>query len=108
MVNLIIGLATLPLEVLSKIATVISLSFRLFGNIFAGSMIFGLLNQAVSGSLLLQMLATFSGAILIVMVFFGIFESAIQAYVFTILSLTYLSMAVQHGEIAHVEEPLHD
>ena len=102
--NTMIGLVSLPLEILSKIATIVSLSFRLFGNIFGGSMIYGLWNQAISGSILLQCLGI--GINMVIMIFFGLFEGLIQAFVFSILSLTYLAMAVQHGEI--VEEFLHE
>lgn len=100
--NIVIGILTLPLEALSKVATIISLSFRLFGNIFGGSMIYTLWNQAISGSVILQLLGTTVN--IVIMLFFGLFEGFIQAFVFSILSLTYLSMAIQHGEIAHIEE----
>jgi F0F1-type ATP synthase membrane subunit a len=30
--------------------------------------------------------------------FFGIFEAFLQAFVFTMLTLTYLSMGIQHEE----------
>lgn len=106
--NLIVGIITLPLEAFGKLATIISLSFRLFGNIFGGSMIYGLWSQAISGSIIWQSLAIISGINLIIMLFFGVFESLIQAFVFSILSLTYLSMAVQHGEISHSKETFHD
>jgi F-type H+-transporting ATPase subunit a len=103
--NSMVGIITLPLEVLSKLATIISLSFRLFGNIFGGSMIFGLWQSAISGSILYQLVGI--SLSLLIMAFFGLFESFIQAFVFSILSLTYLAMAVQHGNIAP-EELLHD
>jgi F-type H+-transporting ATPase subunit a len=104
--NCIVGIITLPLEVFGKLATIISLAFRLFGNIFGGSMIYGLWLQAISGSIIWQALAIITGINLIIMLFFGLFESLIQAFVFSILSLTYLSMAVQHGEIT--EETFHE
>ncbi len=91
-----------PLEVLGRLATVISLSFRLFGNIFGGAIINSLWQQAVSGSILWHLIGTFLGINLTIMLFFGIFEGFIQAFVFSILSLTYLTLAVQKEEGLHV------
>lgn len=89
-----------PLEVLGKLATIVSLSFRLFGNIFGGSIISTMWHNAISGSILAQIAGTLLGVNLIIMLFFGLFEGLIQAFVFSILSLTYLSMATareNHG-----------
>lgn len=87
-----------PLEVLSKLTSIISLSFRLFGNIFGGSLILTLWSHAKSGSLLFQVLGLISGLNIITMLFFGLFEGFIQAFVFSVLSLTYLAMNTQHDE----------
>lgn len=79
---------------MSKVSSIIvAMSLRLFGNIFGGSIITTLLATAVSGSILLQIGAI--GFNLIALFFFGLFESFIQAFVFTVLSLTYLGMAVK-------------
>jgi F-type H+-transporting ATPase subunit a len=91
--NLIAGLLTLPLKILGEVASVISLSFRLFGNIFGGSIIHGIFQQAVSGSLLFQSIALVSGLGLLLTCFFVIFEGFLQAFVFSILSLTTIAMA---------------
>ncbi len=87
-----------PLEVLGRLATVVSLSFRLFGNIFGGSIISTMWNYAISGSILAQIAGTLLGINIVIMLFFGIFEGFIQAFVFSILSLTYLSMAVSEEQ----------
>lgn len=96
--NLVIGLLTFPLELLGKAASLLSLSLRLFGNIFGGSIITAVLRHAASGSWLVQTLVTGLGISLIVTLFFGIFEAFIQAFVFTILSTTYIAMAIQKDE----------
>lgn len=97
--NLIIGTILLPLELISKGSLMISLSFRLFGNIFAGSVIHSLLHYAVSGSFILQ---TSTLALnLIILLFFGLFEGAIQAFVFATLTATYINMGIQQEEGAH-------
>ena len=83
-----------PLEVLGKLATIVSLSFRLFGNIFGGSIISTMWHNAISGSILAQIAGTLLGVNIIIMLFFGLFEGLIQAFVFSILSLTYLSMSI--------------
>lgn len=91
--NIIIGCLLLPLELLGKFASVLSLSFRLFGNIFGGSVITSLWTQVRSSSLILQIVGLPIN--LLLMVFFGIFEGLIQAFVFTMLTVTYLSMATR-------------
>lgn len=87
-----------PLEVLGKLATIISLSFRLFGNIFGGSVIAGMWHHAIAGSFWAQSAGLLFGINLIIMLFFGLFEGLIQAFVFSILSLTYLSMTIASHE----------
>ncbi|HVX00614.1 MAG TPA: FoF1 ATP synthase subunit a [Candidatus Babeliaceae bacterium] len=85
-----------PLEVMGKLATVVSLSFRLFGNIFGGSIIASLWNNVASSSILWQIIGI--PIPLLINLFFGLFEGFIQAFVFSILSLTYLAMAIRHEE----------
>lgn len=87
----------LPLNVMGKLATVLSLSFRLFGNIFGGSTISHIYFGAMHGSILLESLGILSGMNMIIFIFFGIFEGFLQAYVFTMLTLTYLAIGL-HGE----------
>ncbi|HBY05610.1 MAG: ATP synthase subunit a [candidate division TM6 bacterium GW2011_GWE2_42_60] len=98
LLNLIVGLVSFPLELLSKLSSLMSLSLRLFGNIFGGSMIATLLKQAGASSLLIQVLTLATGLNLIVTLFFGLFEAFIQAFVFSTLSLTYISMGTQSSE----------
>ncbi|MFA6065744.1 MAG: FoF1 ATP synthase subunit a [Candidatus Babeliaceae bacterium] len=94
-VNLASALFTLPLELIGRVATIISLSFRLFGNIFGGSIISALWQKLLTKSVFLQFFGIFSGFNLIIALFFGLFEGFIQAFVFTILTLTYLSLALR-------------
>lgn len=103
-----------PLHVVGKVATVISMSFRLFGNIYGGATISAIFLNLVKGSLAVKTLSLLSGVKLItyfaleipisiiILLFFGLFEGCIQAFVFSTLALTYLSMAVK---VEH-EEPL--
>lgn len=93
--NIIIALALFPIELLGLFAKILSLAFRLFGNIFGGSVVSMIWANFRSGSIIIQSIAFLSGVNLIIVLFFGLFEGCIQAFVFTILSLTYLSMAVR-------------
>jgi len=84
-----------PLNVMGKISSVISLSFRLFGNVFGGAIIALLYSKLIEGSVILESIGLFSGVNFLILFFFGLFEGALQAFVFAMLSLTYLSMALQ-------------
>lgn len=93
--NFIIAILLFPIELLGKAANILSLSFRLFGNIFGGSVIGLLWSHFKSGSILWQTFGFITGFNLLLLLFFGIFEGVIQALVFTILSVTYLSSAIR-------------
>lgn len=76
----------LPIEVASELARTMSLTFRLFGNI---------LGEEIVIAVLFIILPYF---IPIPMMLFSIFTSVIQAYVFTLLTVVYLSGAVRAHE----------
>jgi F-type H+-transporting ATPase subunit a len=78
------------LELIAEIARIISFSFRLFGNIFAGEV-------------LLVVLA-FLIPYIISLPFYGLegFVGFIQAFVFFMLALIFFTLATQgHGEAEH-------
>jgi len=85
----------LPLNVIGKLATVMSMSFRLFGNIFGGALIaqiyFGVLNKYW----LVHLVCFILGFDLLITGFFTVFEGALQAFVFTMLTVTHLGLALQ-------------
>jgi F-type H+-transporting ATPase subunit a len=87
----------LPLNIIGKLSSIISISFRLFGNIFGGSIITKLYFTALQGSLLFELLGIFSGMNILIVLFFTIFEGLLQAFVFAMLTLTYLSIGSQEG-----------
>lgn len=74
-----------PINIISEIAVPISLSLRLFANVLSGTVIMAL----VYG--LLGIIATAWPAVL--HVYFDLFSGAIQAYVFCMLTMTYVSQA---------------
>jgi F-type H+-transporting ATPase subunit a len=88
----------LPLHVVGLLATIISVSFRLFGNIFGGVIISELYLKTIGGHPLWEILGIMTGFNIIIVLFFTVFEGLIQAFVFSMLSLTYLSLAVAHKE----------
>jgi F-type H+-transporting ATPase subunit a len=82
LVDIFVGL----IEGLSEFAKVISFSFRLFGNIFAGEVVLIVITGLVS--------------LLLVVVFFGleIFVGLVQAFVFFILAAAFFHLATVHHD----------
>jgi len=91
----------LPLNIVGKIASILSISFRLFGNIFGGVTIAALYYNTIEGSWLGESFGLLSGINFLITLFFGLFEGFLQAFVFTMLTVTYLSIALQ----GHTPEP---
>ncbi len=91
--SLIAGIIMLPLKVLGEVAGIISLSFRLFGNIFGGAIIIQIWHSFMSNSILKSSLGILLGINLGLTGFFILFEGFLQAFVFSILTLTNISMA---------------
>jgi F-type H+-transporting ATPase subunit a len=86
----------LPLHITGKLATIISISFRLFGNIFGGTIITQIYNSLKMGSVVFELgLLPFN---LVVACIFGLFEGFIQAFVFFMLTITYLAVGIQSDE----------
>lgn len=84
------------LEIVSEVAKVLSLSLRLFGNIFAGEV------------LITVILGLFAYFLPIPFIFLEVLVGAIQATVFAMLTLAYLTVATEaHGEGDHEEEAAH-
>jgi F-type H+-transporting ATPase subunit a len=85
--------ANLLLEGVGLIAKPISLSLRLFGNMYAGEMIFILIALMFGGNILL---AVFGGALQWAWAVFHILIITLQAFIFMTLTIVYLDMA--HSE----------
>jgi len=82
----------LLLEGVNLIAKPISLSLRLFGNMYAGEMIFILIALMYSGGLVI---GTFGGLLQIGWAIFHILIITLQAFIFMTLTIVYLDMAHQ-------------
>jgi F-type H+-transporting ATPase subunit a len=79
------------LELVSELVRLVSFTFRLFGNMFAGEVVI--------------LMFTFLTPLIITLPFYGleVFVGAIQAFIFSMLTLVFAVMAVSaHGE--HEEE----
>jgi F-type H+-transporting ATPase subunit a len=85
--------ANLLLEGINLFSKPLSLSLRLFGNMYAGEMIFILIALMYGHNLLLD----FSGGLLqIAWAIFHILIITLQAFIFMVLTIVYLDMAHQH------------
>ncbi len=73
-----------PINVISEIATPLSLSVRLFGNIMSGTVLMGLVYGMFP--LLLKL-----GIPAVMHVYFDVFSGCIQAYVFSMLTMVYVN-----------------
>lgn len=82
------------LELIGEFAKIASLSFRLFGNVFAGEV------------LLLSMSALLAYGLPIPFLFLEIFVGVIQAFIFSILVLVYFTIASQDHD-AHDQNEHH-
>ncbi len=76
----------LPIEIISHISRVLSLSMRLFGNIFGEELVILVLASLVPFLIPLPMMA------------FAVFGSILQAFVFVMLTMIYLGGAVAMEE----------
>ncbi len=80
------------LEFVSLVAKPISLSLRLFGNMYAGEMIFILIAIMYNGGLVLGL---FGGVLQLGWAIFHILIITLQAFIFMTLTIVYLDMAHQ-------------
>jgi F-type H+-transporting ATPase subunit a len=85
-------------EIISEIGKIISLAFRLFGNMFAGGILLAVMSFLV--------------AILLPSVFIGleVIITTVQALVFAILTLVFSAQAMEghHGDEEHGHEEAHE
>lgn len=77
----------LPLNIIGELATPISLSFRLFGNILGGTIIMGLYYSMMPLILRIGVPAVFH-------LYFDVFAGALQTLIFVMLSMTFVSSAM--------------
>jgi len=83
----------LPLNLIEQFANTLTLGLRLFGNIYAGEVLLGLLAASVHSGFLAMI-----GAAIPMLVWqaFSIFVGTIQSFVFLILTMVYIAHRVSH------------
>jgi F-type H+-transporting ATPase subunit a len=88
-----------PLEAIQEVARIVSLSFRLFGNIFAGEVLLAVMYAMANAIKILVFPVVFPVIFLFLEVLFG----TIQALVFALLTLIYIVLATAggHGDEEH-------
>lgn len=97
-----------PIEVIGEVSRIVSLSARLFGNVFAGEVLLGVM-FALGAALRMAIIPmVFPVVFLGLELLFG----TIQALVFSLLTLIYITLAAAHGhgdehEEAHEHEAAH-
>jgi len=75
----------MPLNIIGELAKIVSISFRLFGNIMGGSIIILVVSYLTYSVILPPFLNAF----------FGLFVGTIQAFVFTMLTVVYISVQIK-------------
>ncbi len=83
------------LEFVALLAKPLSLSLRLYGNMFAGEMIFILIAVMYSGGWILGL---FGGVLHLGWAIFHILIISLQAFIFMVLTIVYMDLAYQTGE----------
>jgi F-type H+-transporting ATPase subunit a len=87
--------ALLPLNIVEDLARPITLSLRLFFNIFVGELLIFVVVQIISSGIHIGAFdLSLAAAIMPFLIqFFNFFVGTLQAFVFTLLSIVYLSLA---------------
>jgi F-type H+-transporting ATPase subunit a len=88
-----------PLEIISELTKVLSFSFRLFGNVFAGEVLLaamiGILAIITGNQLTIYGLV--GGVVAVPFVVFELFVGFIQAFVFAVLTLSFIALFYNAG-----------
>ena len=92
-----------PMNIISEIASPLSLAFRHFGNVAGGSVLTGLIYSALAGlnAMLFKFLGDFvagisffqAGIPAILSIYFDLFSGFVQALVFSLLTMVYVAGA---------------
>ena len=98
-----------PINIISEVATPVSMTFRHFGNVLSGSVISVLVAAALQGltSLLLGWLPGLLGEIpflqigipAVLSLYFDIFSGCLQAFIFAMLTMLYIANGFSRGSL---------
>ena len=90
-----------PIHLISELSRLVSLSMRLFGNVFAGEVLLATMLALTTAVVFVLPLAFFVPAVFLLLeLLFG----AVQALVFALLAMTYISMAIAEHDGSHDEK----
>jgi F-type H+-transporting ATPase subunit a len=89
--------ALLPLNIVEELSKFLSFPLRLYGNIFAGEVLLWVLLPAIVSNWASKVLAI----PLLAWIGYSIFVGAIQAFIFTMLTMVYISHRVQSHDHSH-------
>ena len=84
--------ALIPINVFEEFTSTLTLGLRLYGNIFAGEILLGLLSKLVVDNVAWGWIIGLPG--LVVWQGFSVFIGSIQAYIFIMLAMVYMSHKV--------------
>ncbi|CZQ81428.1 atpase f0 complex subunit a active site [Trichococcus palustris] len=84
----------MPIKLLEEFTTILTLGLRLYGNIYAGEILLGLIASLANSYGLLTWVVGIP--LQIVWQGFSIFIGSIQAFVFTTLTMVYLAHKIEH------------
>jgi F-type H+-transporting ATPase subunit a len=93
-----------PIELIGELSRILSLSARLFGNVFAGEVLLGIMYSIATAIKIAVIPVVFPVVFIGLEVLFG----TIQALVFALLTLIYIMLAAAHGHEDHDAEHAHD
>lgn len=90
-----------PIELISELSRIVSLSARLFGNVFAGEVLLGVMYAMAAAIKVAVVPFLFP----IIFLFLELLFGAVQALVFALLTLIYIALAAEGG---HEDHEAHD
>ncbi len=102
----ILAVLLFPVEIISTTARLLSLTVRLWANMFASELIYGIFLSLLAGGaafgwskspVLGVILGIFPATIPVLFLGLHIFVSVVQAYVFTVLPAVYLGLALHRS-----------
>ena len=84
-----------PINIIGEVATPLSMSLRLFGNILSGTVMMGLLYGLIPKLIQAFLWPVFG----VLHVYFDVFSGAIQAYVFCMLTMVFIAQNFPEDEV---------
>ncbi|MDW8006417.1 MAG: F0F1 ATP synthase subunit A, partial [Thermomicrobium sp.] len=101
----------LPIEIISELSRIVSLSFRLFGNIFAGETLLTVM-YGIANAIKISVIGL---VIPVIFLYLEVLFGFIQALIFAVLTLIYITLASadghgheEHGEAEHAHSVRED